>query len=144
MGRRSLLKRVGRGITSLQKLAIKGGRNIEKRIGAWALGTAGPELVQATRECCLEGQGECLCQKNLILFFHTRAACYPGKISKFRREYAYFKSRISSPGTIVMGDLKYWITTLFGCALFFYLGTSIGRWNLFGFAYDREPNFDEV
>jgi len=143
MARRSALKRIIRIGSNLKKTSLRLARKAEKNTRIWAIGTAGPELVQKTSVCCNEGK-PCVCKLSFIEFCHVKASCVPNQITRFKQEYSYFKQKIRNPGTIVMGDLFNWPYAIFYALVCAYIGTCLGRWNLWGYSYDREKDFNNL
>jgi hypothetical protein len=134
MGKRSIAKRILLTAGNLKKKSIRVGLKLENYAKESSEETAGPEFVQRMAACQAEGK-ECLCQRSREEMFKTHAACVPYKITRFKNEYAEFKEKIKKPGELTVDDVKSWpVVILMGCLLF-WLGKSIGRWNLIDFKY---------
>jgi hypothetical protein len=131
MGRRSLAKRVILTAQNLQKVSIRTGLKLEKRVKAISENIAGPEAVQRMAGC--QSGTECLCAKTRDEMIKTHAACLPHKINRFKNEYEEFKQRVSRPAELTIDDVKAWPMIIALGILMFWFGMSVGRWNLTGY-----------
>jgi hypothetical protein len=136
MARRSLIKRIARVASSVSKNVQNQGRKLEQSIAESCNTYAGPEYVEKIKNCQASGK-ECLCAQTREAYIKTNVACVPYRIQRFKDEVATFNSKITHPGNLTVGDLSAWPVVILAALFLFWLGESIGRWNIYGYSYDK-------
>jgi len=136
MGRRTLTKRIARTAFTLKKSLLKKTNFLVGKYTEWAEIVAGPEINEKMK-CCQTGEF-CQCNAARDTLVKTYIACSPHRIDRFKGEYASFKEFMQmSPLDWQVKDIRNWPLLLVGIFVMFYIGMSLGRWNLYGFKYEK-------